>query len=171
MAGIFDKIIDLMNLNEYDDDDQGQEELDEELDTYEDDSDKRQFKTYSGGRSHNTYNSKSNSSNPNNAKVLNLQTSIQMEVHVIQPTDYNDACEICNYLIQHKPVIINLEKIEASVAQRIMDFISGCCYTLEGNVQKVTNNIFIIAPANVDVAGNFKEELKSNGIILPWKGE
>jgi cell division inhibitor SepF len=64
-----------------------------------------------------------------------------------------------------------LEILDAGVAQRIMDFISGSCYTLEGNVQKVTNNIFIIAPANVDVAGNFKEELKSNGIILPWKGE
>jgi len=170
MAGIFDKIIDLMNLNEYEDEDQEQEALEDDIDTLDDYSDKRQFKTYSGGRAHNSY-SANNTSPANNAKVLNLQTSIQMEVHVIQPSDYNDACEICNYLIQHKPVIINLEKIEASVAQRIMDFISGCCYTLEGNVQKVTNNIFIIAPANVDVAGNFKEELKSNGIILPWKGE
>ncbi|MDA3846477.1 MAG: cell division protein SepF [Vallitaleaceae bacterium] len=166
MAGIFDKIIDLMNLNEYEDDDQESEELDEEIDALDDYSDKRQFKSYSGGKTQ-----ASSYAAPNNAKVLNLQTSIQMEVHVIQPSDYNDACEICNYLIQHKPVIINLEKLDAGVAQRIMDFISGSCYTLEGNVQKVTNNIFIIAPANVDVAGNFKEELKSNGIILPWKGE
>jgi cell division inhibitor SepF len=163
MAGFFDKIIDLMNLNEYDEEEQQEMEDDNEVDSIEDYNERRHLKTVSSTR-------RDYASNPSN-KVLNLQTNVQMEVHVVQPTDYDDACEICDYLIQHKPVIINLEQIDPSIAQRIMDFVSGCCYTLEGNVQKVTNNIFIIAPANVDVAGNFQEELKSNGIILPWKGE
>jgi cell division inhibitor SepF len=46
-----------------------------------------------------------------------------------------------------------------------MDFVSGSCYTLDGNMQRVTNNIFLIAPENVDILGDFQEELKSNGII------
>lgn len=162
MAGFFDKIIDMMNLNEYDDEDQNTDQYEEEdeEDYYEE---RPVLKPVSSKKHH--YNP-----NPSN-KVLNLQTSIQMEVHVVQPTSYDEACEICDYLIQRKPVVINLESIEPSIAQRIMDFVSGSCYTLEGNVQKVTSNIFIIAPANVDVAGNFQEELKSSGIILPWKGE
>lgn len=164
MAGFFDKIIDMMNLNEYDEEEQNTEQFEEEEEDDDYYEERPVLRTVSSSR--HQYN-RSNNSN----KVLNLQTSIQMEVHVVQPTSYDEACEICDYLIQRKPVVINLESIEPSIAQRIMDFVSGSCYTLEGNVQKVTSNIFIIAPANVDVAGNFKEELKSSGIILPWKGE
>ncbi|PKM55276.1 MAG: hypothetical protein CVU98_12490 [Firmicutes bacterium HGW-Firmicutes-3] len=92
-----------------------------------------------------------------------------MEVVVIQPESYDEAQDICDHIKSQRPVIINLENMERNVAQRIMDFVSGSCYTLNGNLQRVTNNIFIIAPENVDVAGDFREELKSNGIILPWK--
>jgi cell division inhibitor SepF len=94
-----------------------------------------------------------------------------MEVVVIQPLAYDEAQIICDHIKAKRPVVLNLEKMEKNVAQRIMDFVSGSCYTLNGNLQRITNNIFIIAPENVDVAGDFREELKSNGIILPWKNE
>ena len=44
----------------------------------------------------------------------------------------------------------------------------GTCYSLEGSIQRVANNIFIIAPENVDISGDFKEELKTKGVLLPW---
>jgi cell division inhibitor SepF len=53
-----------------------------------------------------------------------------------------------------KPVIINLEKVESDAARKIFDFLSGATYALNGNVQKVANNIFIFAPENVDVTAN-----------------
>ena len=58
--------------------------------------------------------------------------------------------------------------MEYPIAQRIMDFLSGTCYSLEGSIQRVANNIFIIAPENVDISGDFKEELKKKGVLLPW---
>ena len=53
-----------------------------------------------------------------------------------------------------KPVIINLEKLETETAKKIFDFLSGATYALNGNVQKITNNIFIFAPENVSIAAS-----------------
>ncbi len=123
-------------------------------------SEPRKFTSHTGGKP---------ASNHSSANVVNFQASVQMEVIVIQPETYDEAQDICDHIKSQRPVIINLEQMDRNVAQRIMDFVSGACYTLNGNLQRVTNNIFIIAPENVDVAGDFREELKSNGIILPWK--
>lgn len=170
MANFLDKIMDAMKLDGYEEDENVNEEYDEdEFNTFTGNpepvrsTETRNFKAYSGGKAGTpSYGSaKSN--------VMNFQTSVQMEVVVIQPTTYDDAQDICDQIKSKKPVIINLESMEHDIAQRIMDFVSGACYTLDGNMQRVTNNIFLIAPYNVDIGGNVQEELKSNGIILPWK--
>jgi len=101
-------------------------------------------------------------------KIVNIHTSVQMEVVVTAPGSYDDAQTACDYIKTKKPVVVNLEKVEMHIAQRIMDFLSGACYSLNGSVQRVSNNIFIIAPENVDISANFKEELKSKGLIMPW---
>lgn len=111
------------------------------------------------------------SSRPQSSNVVNFHASVQMEVVVIQPATYDEAQVIADHIRSQRPVIVNLEKMDYSIAQRIMDFVSGAVYTLGGNLERVTQNIFIIAPENVDIAGHFQEELKSNGIILPWKSE
>ncbi|WP_313524280.1 cell division protein SepF [Anaerotignum sp.] len=103
-----------------------------------------------------------------NPQVYSINTNVQMQVVIIKPACYEDAQEICDQIKTKRPVVVNLEKVEYPVAQRIMDFLSGTCYSLEGSIQRVANNIFIIAPENVDISGDFKEELKTKGVILPW---
>lgn len=102
-----------------------------------------------------------------NPQVYSINTNVQMQVVIIKPECYEDAQEICDQVKTKKPVVVNLEKVEFPTAQRIMDFLSGTCYALEGCIQRVANNIFIIAPENVDISGDFKEELKTKGIIFP----
>lgn len=103
-----------------------------------------------------------------NSQIYSINTNVQMQVVIIKPACYEDAQEICDQIKTKRPVVVNLEKLEYPVAQRIMDFLSGTCYSLEGSIQRVANNIFIIAPENVDISGDFKEELKTKGVILPW---
>ncbi|MCT4688491.1 cell division protein SepF [Vallitalea sp.] len=160
MAKFIDKMMDMMKLSDYDDYDEDYEynEENEEPSTSSNVSDIKHIKSYSK--------KKSNATN-----VVNFQANVQMEVVVIQPETYDEAQDICDHIKSKKPVIINLDKMDRNIAQRIMDFISGSCYTLNGNLQRVTNNIFLIAPENVDIAGDLGKELKSNGIILPWKSE
>jgi len=96
------------------------------------------------------------------SKTVNvINTNVQMKVALVIPEVYEDAKEICDSVRENKAVIINLEKIDSGLAQQIVDFLSGVCYALDGSIQKISNKIFLIAPENVDITGDFKEEIKS----------
>lgn len=100
-------------------------------------------------------------------KVVKIHTTAQLKLVVMQPESFEDAREIANHLKNKKPVVINLEAVERNAAQRIVDFLSGAVYALDGNIQKVANGIFLIAPYNVGIMGDFKDELRNKG-IFPW---
>lgn len=108
---------------------------------------------------------KSNSKNSKNNKVVNIHTNAQLKVVVLQPEVFEDAQEICDNLKSKKPVIVNLEEMDVDTARRVIDFLSGAVYALDGNIQKVSNGIFLVAPYNVDIMGNFKDELRSKGFL------
>ncbi len=75
----------------------------------------------------------------------------QFKMVVIEPNSFEECPKLVDSLKAKKPVIINLENLETDIARKIFDFLSGATYALNGNVQKVTNNIFVFAPENVDV--------------------
>lgn len=101
-------------------------------------------------------------------KVVNIHTTTQMKVVLFEPTDFEEAPNIVDNLKNRKPVIINLENIEPDLAKKFFDFLNGALYALDGNIQKVSSGIFLLAPNNVDISGNLKEELKSKG-VFPWQ--
>lgn len=100
-------------------------------------------------------------------KVVNIHSSSQFKVVIMQPENFDDAQDICDHLKNKKPVVVNLEDVEKETAQRIVDFLSGSIYALDGGIQKVSSGIFLIAPNNVDIMSDFKEELKNKG-VFPW---
>lgn len=96
-------------------------------------------------------------------KVVNIHTTTQLKVVVIQPLTYSDSQDIADHLKSKKPVVVNLEKVEKDVARRIVDFLSGAVYALDGSMQKVSNGILLLAPYNVGIMGDFSDELKTKG--------
>lgn len=80
-----------------------------------------------------------------------------MEVCVIKPSSVEDSREITDTLLSNRTVVLNLEGLDVDIAQRIIDFASGSTYAIRGNLQKISNCIFIITPACVDVSGDFQE--------------
>lgn len=78
-----------------------------------------------------------------------------MEVCVIKPTSVEDAREITETLLNNRTVVLNVEGLDVEVAQRIIDFTSGSTFAISGNLQKISNYIFIITPASVDISGDF----------------
>ena len=88
--------------------------------------------------------------------------STGMEVCVIKPTSVEEAREITETLLENRTVILNLEGLDVDVAQRIIDFTSGSCYAIHGNLQKISHYIFIITPASVDISGDFQEILSGS---------
>lgn len=101
------------------------------------------------------------------SKVVNIHTTTQLKVVVMQLESFDEARDIADHLKSKKPVVINLESVERDVARRIVDFLSGTVYALDGNIQKVSSGIFLVAPYNVGIMGDFKDELKNTG-IFPW---
>ena len=82
-----------------------------------------------------------------------------MEVCVIKPTTVEDAREITETLLDNRTVVLNLEGVDVDIAQRIIDFTSGSCFAISGNLQKISNFIFIITPSSVDISGDFQDLL------------
>lgn len=85
----------------------------------------------------------------------------QMEVCVIKPKSVEDGREISDTLLAGRAVILNLEGLQVNIAQRIIDFSSGACYSINGNLQKVSNYIFVITPESVEISGDFQELVSS----------
>ena len=100
-------------------------------------------------------------------KVVNIHSNNQFKVVIMQPESFDDARDVCDHLKNKKPVVVNLESLTKETAQRVVDFLSGCVYGLDGDIQKVSTGIFLIAPSNVDIMGQFKDEFK-NKAVFPW---
>ncbi len=98
-------------------------------------------------------------------KVVNINATTQFRVVVIQPENFDEAKEIADHLKERKPVVINLELMDKDSAQKIFDFLNGAIYALGGSVQKVATNIYLIAPYNVTIMGDFRDELKNKGLL------
>lgn len=101
-------------------------------------------------------------------KVVNIHTTTQMKVVLYEPDNFEEAPSIVDDLKNRKPVIVNLENTGSDLAKKFFDFLNGAIYALDGNIQKVSTGIFILAPNNVDISGNIKEELKNKG-VFPWQ--
>ncbi len=101
-----------------------------------------------------------------NDRVVNIHATTQLEVAVLQPHSYEDAREIADRLKSKRAVVINLESLDHEEAKKVLDFVSGVVYALEGDIQKVSGGIFLIAPYNVTIAGDVKDELRKG--IFPF---
>lgn len=105
-----------------------------------------------------------------NNKVVNMpQTQSQaIKMVISQPTTFEQSDEICSFLKEKKSVIVNLEYVNKDVARRIVDFISGSVYALDGYIQKVSNSIFLVAPSNYEITNDMaREEMKSK-LSVSW---
>lgn len=90
-----------------------------------------------------------------------------MEVCVIKPNNMEDTREITETLLGGRTVILNLEGMDLEVAQRIIDFTSGSTFAIDGNLQKISNFIFLVTPANVDISGDLQDILNTSSFDVP----
>lgn len=100
----------------------------------------------------------SSRSSRSNSKVISMQEKREnMEVCVFKPTNMEDAKELAETLMSGIPVILNLDGIDADLAQRISDFTSGATYSLHGNLKRISSYIFLATPEAVNISGDVEE--------------
>ena len=101
-------------------------------------------------------------------KIVNMTQVQSVKMVITQPTSFEQSEEICNYLKEKKSIIVNLEYVNKDVARRIIDFLSGAVHALDGYIQKVSNSIFLIAPANYDIESDLAREELKNKLSVSW---
>ena len=105
---------------------------------------------------------------PEGSKVVPIKTTRDgLEVCVMKPRNFEDSQDICDVILSNCVAIVNLEDNELDVSQRIMDFISGAVYSLNGKLFQISDLIFIAAPGNVDVSGDYNDILAQTGYDVP----
>ncbi|MBE6987723.1 MAG: cell division protein SepF [Ruminococcaceae bacterium] len=101
-----------------------------------------------------------------NDKVVNIHATTQLSVVLVKPERFENAAEIADHLRDRRTVVLNLEDTNKDIARRLIDFLSGVTYSLEGKIKKVANNTFIITPYTVDIMGDLIDELENNGLYI-----
>ena len=101
-------------------------------------------------------------------KITSMPQIQAVKMVITQPTSFEQSEEICNYLKEKKSIIVNLEYVNKDVARRIIDFLSGAVHALDGYIQKVSNSIFLIAPANYDIESDLAREELKNKLSVSW---
>ena len=165
--GMMDKFLNVMRLNADDDDDFYDEDYYDEDDSYYEEPKKKSFRRearqeeepqpkYNASKETKSQAKSTSKVTPMRPSRKSQGGSTAMEVCVIKPTSVEDAREITETLLNNRTVVLNLEGIDLEVGQRIIDFTSGSCFAIDGNLQKISNYIFIATPASVDISGDFQ---------------
>ena len=102
----------------------------------------------------------------NGNKVVNIHTTAQMQVVLVKPDRFDNVSDIAEHLRSKHAVVLNLEATNKDVARRLVDFLSGCAYALDGKIKKIAISTYIITPYNVDIVGDLIDELENSGLYL-----
>ncbi len=85
-----------------------------------------------------------------------------MEVRISRPTDFDSCQEISDIILSGRAAVINFDLVSIEDAQRIIDFVSGSCYAINGTVKQVADKIVIFTPNDIDITGDFLDSATSN---------
>ena len=159
--GAIEKIKNLFTINydEFDDDGYYDDYYDDiEEDTKKSKSKKSKYDSYDDA-----YDTKSTRSSRASKKVVPMRsTRTAFEVTVIKPTTFENTTDIIDQLLQGKAVVLNLEGLKLDLSQRIVDCVSGGCYAISGNLQRVSGYIYLVTPGQIEISGDIMDIV--NGI-------
>lgn len=88
--------------------------------------------------------------------VLNRSNTNKQEVVLFRPGSFNDTSKAADDLRSHRAVIVNMENVDKAMARRVVDFLSGCVYALDGDVKKIAQSAYLFCPHNMDIVGDLE---------------
>ena len=90
-------------------------------------------------------------------QILNMgASSNKQEVVLFRPGSFNDTSKAADDLRNRKAVIVNMENVDKAMARRVVDFLSGCVYALDGDVKKIAQSAYLFCPHNMDIVGDLE---------------
>jgi len=105
------------------------------------------------------------------SNIVSIHSTKTMKVVVCEPDSFDEVQVLADHLKSRKQLILNFENTQPDEARRIIDFISGTTYALDGNSQQLGKNVFVFAPNNVEIAKDARSIIRKPGLINPFGGE
>jgi cell division inhibitor SepF len=102
---------------------------------------------------------------PTEAVIHPIPSVPTRQVHVIEPSGFNDAEEIGDKFKADIPVIVNLQALEPDTAKRLIDFAAGLTFGLDGSIKPVAKKVFLLTPRNVEVSAEERRRLQERGFF------
>ncbi len=99
--------------------------------------------------------------NSDDKRIVSIYKRQGFRIMVHSPESFTEVQNIVDQLKSKKPIILNLEAMERDMARRIVDFITGAVYGIDGNVQKISDAIFVFTPNNINIDGEMMKKNKS----------
>jgi len=99
------------------------------------------------------------------SRILQPVPEVTARVHVIEPKSFNDAEQIGGKFKNDTPVIVNLQSIDRDLAKRLIDFVSGLTYGLDGGIQRVAEMVFLLTPSDVEVSAEDRKWMREKGFF------
>lgn len=151
MAGFMDKIKKFV----------GNDDFEDEYDDYEDEVVEKEEKKTNTAE---TYAKSSiKSYDKEKSGVVSMPNINRFLISVREPITFDDGTQVLDDVLKGKVVVLNLEMLEVDKKRQIFDFVSGGIYSLSGKIQKVTKDIFVLAPKGIDIDGKIKDQIENNG--------
>ena len=91
-----------------------------------------------------------------NGHVVGSAASNKQQLVLLRPETFNDAPVIATNLRQKKAVVLNLENVDKALARRVVDFLSGCTYAVDGSVKKIAHATYLFCPSNMEISGDLQ---------------
>ena len=88
-----------------------------------------------------------------------VATPASAKPYAVSPTSFNEAQDVADKFLAGTPVIVNLQEVDAELRRRLVDFSSGLCYGLRGQMERVTNGLYLLTPSNVEVSAEERRRL------------
>lgn len=170
-AAFVNKFMGLLGIKETEQDDE--EEVDEIIDTEMEDEDSKvenAYRSYKARRSNFNNIEDEYLNNKSQAKVIPMSSAVSTNSKMVitQPACFDDVVEVCDYMKGKKSVIVNLETVSSEEGRRILDFLGGATYSIEGNMQKISKLIYLITPKNIEIQNDAERDTYRSKLNFSW---
>ena len=168
-AAILNKFLEVLGISEEEEDDIVMENEYDEVEATETYQRPARTGYFSRNEIRKEYDADVNSRGKLQTKVLPMTGTVATsKVVITQPESYEDVEEIGEYLKQRKSVIVNLESINNEDGKRVLDFLSGSSFALDGSIQKISNLIYLMTPSSVEIQNDVERAQYRNKLSFSW---
>jgi len=133
--------------------DDNDSEYDQENDGFQQDGEQMNEEQYTAPNNYQQPQEAPQANAPYQSQNVNMTSGTAIEMKVVKPDTLETVTQIANHLLERKTVLLNLEDTSKETSRRLLDFLNGVAYAINGKLKRVASHTYVVTPNNVEVSG------------------